>query len=315
MNVIHSRSHLCLEVVLPERIQYLQIRSWRLKCDDIRVHIVYGRYYICKFTVAHMCVYLRLRFHSAVCQTECRYCKIKVFCIPVRFSERKFLSKCRLIYLYHPDSMRLQIQHLISDRKRYLWYRVLYGDILSWKRPIEYRHRTRQHSLHDLVCERLRIYRPVHRDRLFTVYVTPYHWWFYTPCSVWLYPRFLSEQETSKCLTEVLYHVISLILTMYKHIQSDVLLPLYTFLYFTLHKVHILLLSYHSLSELCSLRLYILGLWEWTYSGGRKFWKSQLLLLESLSLTSLRKSYIIRLSHCRKPLSHLIAVTVSCSRK
>ena len=67
-----------------------------------------------------MCMNLSLRSYTAVCETEGRDGKVKIFLLPGRLSKWKLLSKSSLVNLNDLDSVLLQVKNLISDCKCYL---------------------------------------------------------------------------------------------------------------------------------------------------------------------------------------------------
>ena len=64
-----------------------------------------------------MGVDLCLCFHTAVYQTECRNCPVKIFFVPVTPAQRKLLTERRLVNLDHTDTVCLKIEHLIPNGK------------------------------------------------------------------------------------------------------------------------------------------------------------------------------------------------------
>ena len=52
-----------------------------------------------------MGVNLCFRSDTAVCQSECRNCKIQILCIPVRAAKRQFFPSCSFIKLNHADQI------------------------------------------------------------------------------------------------------------------------------------------------------------------------------------------------------------------
>ena len=225
-------------------------------------------------------------FHSTMCQTESRDCKIQIFCIPVWSSERQFFSQGSFVDLYHPDSICFKIQYFISDCKCNLRDGFLNGNVFSWEWPVQYRNRACQHSFHDLIRKWLCIYGPIYRNRLFTIYIAPDDRWFYASGSVRLYPGFFCKKESSQCFAKILHHIISFIFTVYKHIKTNLLLPFYAISNLLLNILCILFFWYFILSVSRSLCLNLLSLRKWTNSCSWKFRKTKFLLLKLLSFTS-----------------------------
>ena len=233
-------------------------------------------------------------FHSTMCQTESRDCKIQIFCIPVWSSERQFFSQGSFVDLYHPDSICFKIQYFISDCKCNLRDGFLNGNVFSWEWPVQYRNRACQHSFHDLIRKWLCIYGPIYRNRLFTIYIAPDDRWFYASGSVRLYPGFFCKKESSQCFAKILHHIISFIFSVYQYIKSDFFLPCHTFRDFLLVEIHIFLSGNLSLSKGRPVCLYIFRLWERSNRRCRELRKSKSLFLQFLTFTSLWLSDIIR---------------------
>jgi hypothetical protein len=67
---------------------------------------------------------------------------------PLRPPEREAFAQCRLVDLNHANPGRLQVENLIADRERKLLRGLRSRLIVTHKRPLQNRDRTRQHPLH-----------------------------------------------------------------------------------------------------------------------------------------------------------------------
>jgi hypothetical protein len=104
------------------------------------------------------------------------------------------------------------------------------------------------------------------------------------------------EGITVEALTEVLYHVVTLRLTVNVDIEVKLLLDLDNILNFLLNELLVLLGGNFALGELVSLDTDLLGLGEGTDGGGWEKRKAQVLLLSGNTGRELRLSVVHLLS-------------------
>ncbi|KAH3667498.1 hypothetical protein OGAPHI_003147 [Ogataea philodendri] len=195
-----------------------------------------------------------------------------------------------LVDLDNSDTSSLQVVDLVSQSKGQLQRLHLLGNIVSWERPSQTGNWTGQHTLQWLLGQRLSVNTLLDRHGLWSRNVTNDNRWSNVSGTVGLHPTVGGESVTLQLLTKVLNHVVSLWLTVDKHVQTNFLLESDNLLDLRVDELLVLLSGDLTLGELVSVDSNVLGLWERTDGGGWEQWEVVLGLLHCESLWEWRLS-------------------------
>ena len=141
--------------------------------------------------------------------------------LPLRFAQRQAFAQRRLVDLDHAGAGGFEIGDLVADRQRDLPAGFAARNIVAHERPVQDGHRPREHRLHRLFGQRLRILPPFDRHRLRARHVAEQDRRADAARAVGLHPAVLGEGEACKLLAEILHHVVAFELAMHQHVEAD----------------------------------------------------------------------------------------------
>ena len=99
---------------------------------------------------------LDLRMHQA----ECRNGPVEVFLVPVALAERQLFAEGGFVNLDNANAVLFEVKDFVADSKADFLSLHLQRNVFARERPVENRHRAREHALHRLLGAALSVYRP-----------------------------------------------------------------------------------------------------------------------------------------------------------
>src|SRR6266446_1195074 len=223
MDVVHPRADLVGIVVLLEALQQLRAGAGVLDRDHIRIHPLDYAQHVVEFAVAHVRVNLRTVTHSGGRQPEGVHGPLQVR-RPIGAPQGQPFAQGGLVDLDDADAGGFEIDHLVPDGQRQLLRCFRTRLVVAHERPLQNRHRSRQHALHRPLGERLGVLAPAHRHRARARDIAEDDRRLHIARAVGLHPAMLGEGESGELLAEILDHVVALELAVHEHVQSDLFL-------------------------------------------------------------------------------------------
>ena len=206
-----------------ERVEHLHARARGLDRDHVGVEADDVLDHVVELRVTHVGVDLRLRARGRDRQAEAVDRPAHVV-IAVGEPQRQALAQGRLVDLDRERPGRLEVEHLVLDRQGDLRAGLRARLVVADEGPLQDRHRPRQHSLHRLLGQRLRVAPPLTGHRRRPRDVAEEDRRLHAAAAVGLHPAVRREGEAGELLAEVLDHVVALGLAVDEHVEADLLL-------------------------------------------------------------------------------------------
>ena len=279
VDVVDTGANLVRVAVLLEGLEQLHVALRRLDGDDVRVESLDRREDIVEVGVAEVRVRLEAVGDASGGELE-RWERPLEVRIPVGLAERETLTERGLVDLHSLDASLLEIDDLVAERERELHALELAGDVGTGERPVKDGDGTREHALHRLRSEALRVAAPLDGDGARTADVRDDDRGTNVAGAVGLHPAVLGEDEALELLAEVLHHVVTLGLAVHKQVEADALLEADDVLDLLLDELLVLRLGDLLLVELRTGGTNLGGLREGSDGRGRELRQSEVLVLE-----------------------------------
>ncbi|MNN28388.1 hypothetical protein D3C81_1419540 [compost metagenome] len=200
--------------------QQLHVRAARLYRDDVGVHGGDLRQDVVELGIAHVGVDLRRVADDGRGDAEGARGPGQVS-IPLAAAQRQAFADGRLVDLDDADAGRFQVGHLVADGQGDLQRRGGARLVVAHERPLQDRHRTRQHTLYRFMRQALRVHRPGHRHGGRALHVAIDDGRLDAARAVRLHPAVTREDKTVQLLAEVFDHVVAFRFAMHEHVQAQ----------------------------------------------------------------------------------------------
>ena len=174
--------------------------------------------------------------------------------MPVALAERQLFAEGGFVNLDNANAVLFEVQDFVADGKADFLCLHLQRNVFARERPVENRHRAREHAFYRFLGAALCVYGPFDGNRSATAYVSPNYRRLHAASAIALHPGILRKNKSVNLRAEIFHHVVAFKFTVYNHVEADFFLQLDAFGNFFAVEFYVLFLGNFTLAECGAVR-------------------------------------------------------------